>query len=428
MKRIIFLIFTFSFFLMHSAQERVLQVFDGENYLPISWDDIDKITYKDGELQFLLDNGQLFPVSFSDGMNIVSAETIPLIEITTDEFLEEIPNKTDYKSGSFKLTGFGSYEDLEKQVEIKGRGNTSWQRPKKPYRLKFDKKISICGLPAAKSYVLLANYTDESLIQNALAFEIGRLLSLPYTNFCVPVDVTLNGIYKGSYLLTNKPGINSGSVNIDEDNSIMWELDLAMDEDRTFRSPLLDLPVMVVDPDLTDEKFEYWKADFIKMEKAAVQKKASDLVDMDALARYILVNEILKNDEIGWPKSVKLYKTEGGKYIFGPIWDFDHSMGHIWNGESYTTEDINKGVWKNKLFYYLSLDEEYNEYLLRYWKLLKLSLPYILNYIEKYKYEIYHSAIRDCYIWNFDKEWELSIDKMKSWLIARFEALDNIIK
>ena len=87
---------------------------------------------------------------------------------------------------------------------MKGRGNSTWGYPKKPYRLKLNKKAEICGLGKAKNYVLLANHLDPTLMLNSVAFKIGRLLELPFTNHAIPVDVVLNGIYKGSYLLTEQ--------------------------------------------------------------------------------------------------------------------------------------------------------------------------------------------------------------------------------
>lgn len=407
------------------AEQPVLQYFDGKNYDPVSWDNIDKIIFEDQKgLVILNHDGEKSYYPLKNGMLINSSITIPLIEITTQEYLEEIPDKENYQTGNFNLKSFDEHENIDTKVNIRGRGNTSWYNPKKPYRLKFDKKVSLCGLPAAKNYVLLANYSDASLVQNALAFKIGQMLELPYTNQYVPVDVKLNGIYKGSYLLTNKPGINAGSVDIDENNSIMWELDLAFDEDLKFISPLLNLPVMVADPELTQEQFKYWQDDFVKMEKAAIEMQAADLVDMDVLTRYVLVYEIMKNDELGWPKSMKLFKSKGGKYIFGPIWDFDTAMGKEWNGQNYTTSEISKPVWKNLLIAYLEDDPEYQKAIKRHWDNFKNNLPVLIDFIDDYAYLIETSAERNQTLWPDIENFHESIYKMKLWLKLRFICVD----
>ena len=408
------------------SQEEVLQIFDGKNYTPVSWSNINEFVFdEEGNVLHIKMNNDDIKIKAEAQTLLISGLSIPHIEIFTDEFLEEIPNKNDYKSGDFLLQGFGLYEDIERRVDIRGRGNTSWGFEKKPYRLKFDKKVSLCGLPEAKSYVLLANYIDSSQLQNALAFKIGHMLGLPFTNNFVPVDVTLNGIYKGAYLLTNKPGINAGSVDIDEDNSIMWELDVYYDESMKFKSPLLNLPVMVADPDLNEELFEYWKNDFIELEKEVVNLNASELIDMDIAARFLLVYEILKNDELGWPKSIKLFKSKGGKYIFGPIWDFDLAMGKVWMGESYTTEEIENKVWKNSLFSYLESDPTFIESINKAWNEIRPRLPEIIEFIEDYVALIHNSAIRNQQLWSSLEDFESSVIKLNTWLTLRFEVLDK---
>ena len=412
------------------GQESVLQVINGKAYTPKQWTDIERISFNVDEGVMIIsdvDEGSL-SLPLQPSLSIPSGPTVPLIEITTEEDLEEIPNRVDYKVASFKLSGFGNCDDVERDLNIRGRGNTSWTFAKKPYRLKFDKKVSLCGLPAAKGYVLLANYTDPSLAQFALATKIGQMLDLPYTNQVAAVDVVLNGIYKGSYVLTNKPGINAGSVDIDESNSIMWELDVKYDEDLKFKSAILGLPVMVSDPDLDNDAFEKWKRDFNEMEAAAVEINASQYVDMDVFARYLLVNEILKNDEIGWPKSVKLFKSEGGKYIFGPIWDFDAAMGHVWSGHiNYTTDKINNEVWRNTLFSYLEEDSEAIAARKKYWKEIRERLPELLEYIDEYSQAVRNSALRNQAMWTSLDDFDESLEKMKHWLQLRFEALDEII-
>lgn len=428
MKRYFILLIFFSFVILSLfSQNEVLQLFDGKTYKPVLWDKVESIQYnEEGNILKINTEDEIINVDVKDGFSIPSGQSIPLIEIFTDEYLEEVPNKIDYKSGNFFISCFGAFDDHEQRVEIRGRGNSSWGFEKKPYRLKFDKKISLCGLPKAKSYVLLANYTDNSLIQNALAFKIGELLELPYTPVGIPVDLKLNGIYKGSYLLTNKPGINSGSVDIAEDKSVMWELDVTYDEDLKFKSPLLDLPVMVADPDLTETQFEYWKNDFIDMEKAVVNLNASEFIDIDLAARYLLVFEIMKNDEIGFPKSVKLFKSEGEKYIFGPIWDFDTAMGKVWNGPSYTTDNIEDRIWKNALFSWLEKDAFFIESINNHWSCFRTRLPELIDFVDKYYEEIKQSGIRNQQIWSGLEDFETCRINLVRWLTMRFAALDRI--
>lgn len=424
-KAIIYLLFiVLSIF---STRAQVLQLFEGNAYSPIELNSIDSISFDiQNDLMIIhIDEGETNLFNYSSGSNYALSEAIPVIRINTDEYLTEIKSKTEYSSGTFLLQGLKKYEDIERTVSIRGRGNTSWAFVKKPYRLKFDKKVSLCGLPSAKSYVLLANYMDCSLLQNILAFKIGELLELPFTHKAVPVDVFLNDIYKGSYILTNKPGINAGSVDIDEENSIMWELDTNFDEPLKFKSPIFDLPVMVADPDIDEATFEYWKNDFIEMERAVYNGKGGDYVDLEIASRYLAVFEILKNGEIGYPKSFKMYKTKGSKYICGPLWDFDVAMGKVWLGECYSPEKINDVVWKNSLLSYLSLDPAFKSAYVRHLKFIIDKIPELLVFIDDYAREIRESAIRNQKLYPAYEDFDESVVKLKNWLLARCEFLKS---
>lgn len=408
------------------AQSQVLQIFEGCSYNPLDFNDIDTISF-DIDIDHMIikeSNGNIRSFQYREGSKYAIGECLPVISITTNEYVEEIQSKTTYLEGTFTLRSFGKFEDIKREVNIRGRGNSSWDFPKKPYRLKFDKKVSLCGLPSAKNYVLLANYMDCSLIQNALAFHIGTMLGLPYTNKAIPVDVILNDIYKGSYILTNKPGINAGSVDINEKNSIMWELDTAYDEDLKFESPIFELPVMVADPsDLDEDTFEYWKKDFNEMERAVNNGKGGEYIYLEIAAKYLAVYEVFKNDEIGYPKSFKMFKTKGGKYMFGPLWDFDVAMGKVWFGECYTQDEIDKPVWKNRLLSSLGDDPVFKTTYNNSLKSIIDYLPDLIDFIDDYSNEIRESALRNQILYPEYEDFDESVVKLKEWLTKRCEVL-----
>lgn len=101
-----------------------------------------------------------------------------------------------------EANGWG--DDYEGTTQIRGRGNSTWEMPKKPYRLKLDKKSVILGLGEERDWILLANYIDPTLMLNAVAFKIGQLLELPFTNHAIPVDLYLNGEYAETTCLPNR--------------------------------------------------------------------------------------------------------------------------------------------------------------------------------------------------------------------------------
>lgn len=260
------------------------------------------------------------------------------INITDDPTLNDVESKEEYLSATLSVDGAGLYEDLTEAIQIRGRGNSTWGYPKKPYRIKFSSKTSICGFRKAKNYVLLANFIDPSMMRSAVASMASKYVGMPYPTHSMPVDVYFNDIYKGSYTLTEKVGINNGSVNIpsaDEPNSIMFELDTNYDEGLRFCSESFLLPVTIKDPDAPESVDEQetwmkdWTYDFNEMEAAVAKgENIDDYIDYHDLARFLIVFNLAANQELNHPKSIFLYKTQGGKYHFGPCWDFDWAYGY----------------------------------------------------------------------------------------------------
>ncbi|MBO4955467.1 MAG: CotH kinase family protein [Muribaculaceae bacterium] len=274
-------------------------------------------------------------------------------------FITDYPNwtelqgaKDDAHPGTMEMIGNGMFDDIPTMelVEFRGRGNSTWQMTKKPYRFKMSKKASICGLPKAKTFALIANYIDCTLMRNAIALWTAQHLGMPYTNHCVPVKVYFNGINKGQYMLTEKIGIGGGSVDIDETTGMLFELDSNYDEDYKFKYTWGSgwsqntLPVMVKDPDIAElaadatvtnitdatAYFNLWKADFTKMADAVTSRSASeslsDVIDIESAVNFFFVNCLASNHEMQHPKSFYMHKKsleDGEVYHFGPVWDFD---------------------------------------------------------------------------------------------------------
>lgn len=257
---------------------------------------------------------------------------------TTTPSYTEVPDKENYLDGTLTIEGLGVYDDFTGDVKIRGRGNSTWNMSKKPYRLKFPVKTKICGYRKAKNYVLLANHIDMSFMRNEVAALATQYAGMPFPLHATPVDVYFNDIYKGSYMLIEKVGINNGSVNMpaaQEAESCMFQIDVSYDEDYKVKTPVFNLPLMHKDPDLPEDKslaeewFEGWCKDFYEMESAVASgTNVANYLDYTTLAQYLLVYNLAANQELNHPKSVFMYKTRGGKWTFGPCWDFDWAFGY----------------------------------------------------------------------------------------------------
>lgn len=142
---------------------------------------------------------------------------LPVVYINTDDGAE-ITSKTEYKSASMLIQGSQKYGDAKKYnydgtIQIKGRGNSTWSNPKKPYKIKLDTSTDIFGFGKNKHWVLLANYWEESLVRNTVANEIATEMGLVGTD-TTWVDVVMNGSYIGNYQFCEHIRIAESRVNI----------------------------------------------------------------------------------------------------------------------------------------------------------------------------------------------------------------------
>lgn len=98
---------------------------------------------------------------------------IPVLYISTNN--KEIQSKTTYVKGNLKIKQYLTGDSLYGgEIEIRGRGNSTWNFPKKPYKIKLNKKAGLLGMNESKQWILLANYADKSLIRNEVGFELSR--------------------------------------------------------------------------------------------------------------------------------------------------------------------------------------------------------------------------------------------------------------
>ena len=317
--------------------------------------------------------------------------------------------------------------------------------PKKPYRLKFSKKQSFPGLNKAKSFVLLANYLDNTLMKNAVAFKTAELLEMPYANKVIPVEVYLNGVKKGNYMLTNKIGINSGSVDIDEEKGVLWELDSNYDEVFKFKTTRYSLPAMMKDPDvgelagdddvLASTHWNYRRSDLNLAMAKIYAGKWEEVLDAEQFVKFIFVNNLTYNREISHPKSVFLYKTkEGEKYCFGPVWDFDWALGfnQVNPGIRFITSDLTCHAFFSKIFETDTFKELFQKELDSF---CEEKIDRLMEYIDSYREEIRISALQDAELWPADHqyEWEPAlrhaghldenIEFIKNFILRRLDAI-----
>ena len=185
------------------------------------------------------------------------ATQVPRIDINIENG-EMVSSKDYYLNADITIDGAGVFPSMgHTAVQIKGRGNSSWNGwwpyDKNPYRLKFSEKIKPFGLTKGKNWVLLANKQTGSMTSNAIGMKAACLVGTAGANHMVPVELYINGEYRGSYNFTEKVGLANNSIDLaDESAATLLELDTYYDEAYKFRSQPYNLPVNIKEPEFDE--------------------------------------------------------------------------------------------------------------------------------------------------------------------------------
>ena len=294
-----------------------------------------------------------------------------------------IYSKEEYVKASLKIRGTEQFEGLSAtSCEIRGRGNTTWYWPKKPYLIKLDEKQHIFGMHKHKRWVLLANFMDRTLMRNLVSMKVASMMSnLAWTPGCVPVELVLNGKHMGSYLLIEQVRVDNHRVAVTEmtpqDNAgnavtggYLLELDFHYDNEKQWTDPHghnnqwgdgIPFAVKYPDPDdLTQQQFAYIKGYVTETANVLYGNDFKDpakgyakYIDVDSFIDYWIVFEVMGNHELGNPGSVFMHKDRGGKLVAGPCWDFD------WGVLSYNTSShARTGLVNGNAIWYGRLRED----------------------------------------------------------------------
>lgn len=387
-------------------------------------------------------DGQNFQIrpTFSDGTTAAQTVTavktgLPMIVIDTKDSAEII-SKDDYVKMNITVwdgdhTDY-SFSNSDFADGIRRRGNSTYYYAKKPYRIKFKEKTSLFGLEKAKSWVLLANYLDPTLIMNDTAFRLGQTVGLPFTNHGNSVDLILNGKYLGTYLLTEQIQVGSGRVDIDEDDGILAEFDTYYDEDPKFKTANYALPVMFKNPEVDGDDIDLLQDEVALLNAldAAVYHNGEndvadnlwELADVSTFAKFLLCNQIVKNSELAHPKSTYIYRDSDGaaKFCTGPLWDFDWAFGYCGSGRTYFVSGSESGdSGRCAFFAKLYSDETFKAEYKSVWNDYETEIAALADYMTKQKERLEKSSALNRAVWGFTEDTAKEIDTMTDWWNSR---------
>lgn len=370
-----------------------------------------------------------------------------------------IETKTDYVKGRLRIEGSG--EDAELPLKIRGRGNSTWQMPKKPYRLKLDTASPLFGMAADRNWVLLANYADKTMLRNALAFCLGEVLGMDFTPASRFVELHLNGDYQGLYQLTEQVKVASHRVDIGtaigaevategemgaDPGGFLVEIDARMDEDFVFEASLTRLP-FAVKSDTDAEGATRIQAVIDRFEQSLYAAEFDDpergyngQLDVMAMVDFFLVNELLRNNDFFF-SSTYVHRKDRGPLVFGPLWDFDIAAGNV----DYNGNEEPEGWWARERGYMPRLfeDASFDRLVRVRWQFLRSRMPEVLAFIGQAASTLDEAQARNFALWDIlsQKVWpnpvvtgsyagEIAyllgwLERRSAWLDAQFAIRDE---
>jgi hypothetical protein len=396
-------------------------------------------------------------IVFGSNYQLTEATGLPVLRINTEK--RKITSTEIWvENASYTLHGSDGSLLAEGPTDVKGRGHTTWTMPKKPYALKLADKTSFFGMPEHKRWAVLANFADKTLLRNEIAFKMGYIFdNLAWTPHSAPVDLFLNGKYLGVYQLTEQVKVDKNRVNVNGTISAenpaggyLLEVDSRRGDPFNFTTTM-EAAICLSDPDDGYNEsaggvtlFDKVKTDVQHLEDVLYGNNFTDpdegyrkYLDVDSLIDWYLVNEITKNNDARLQSSVYFYfDADLQKYRFGPLWDFDISMGNI----DYTDCEFPEGFWVKdaKWISRLYEDPSFRLQLKNRWNEKKSEVNAIFQFIDERAAYLEIPQTHNFKKWIILKKevwpnpqvsgsYAGEIDYLKTWLVKRLSWFDTAI-
>ena len=428
----------------------------------------------------------VYEVKLKDGTSMTQtvrmkckpAPQVPVIRINTENGAPVVDKKNYIKGTVVIEDPAGMYWDtprLELKMTkdgIRGRGNSTWDMPKKPYKMKFDSKVSIFGLGEDKEWVILANYADKTLLRNVVAMKLSEIVGMPWTPAMLPVEVYMNGSYLGCYTFSEHKKVSEHRVDLDivgeSDNSgdavtgdYYMEIEQNQDETTCFYTQVCGIPMMFSEPEVpTAAQLQYVKEYFRQAETALRSSNFTDpdtgwqkYIDIETFAKAYLVNELTKNIDGNMRKSSFITKKKNDKFQMYHLWDYDLALGNCnylddefgasdgpegWFIKDYTWARYSPLGYHHQWFTILTKDPAFCAKVKEIWNTHYDELKNIPGFIDQMAAYMKDAQKRNFEKWNIlnthvwpnvvvTGSYQGEIDYLKSFYTSRFNWLDGRI-
>ena len=230
-----------------------------------------------------------------------------------------------------KIGGNKTWDNTAVSVKFVGDGNDV----KTSYRLKFENKYALLGSKSGsyKQWVLESNDDDPTMLRNGLTEELGDQIGLSFTPGCQYADLIVNGIYVGTYQITDRVKVEGGRVLVSDKNND-WLLEIASNgevgaNDLYVAGDETNPNIIIKNPDkdeLTPEQQAALK-DAVSNYFNTFWTDIENQVDPTSCINWYVASEILG----GYKQlsDIYVYKDNAdGKLHFGPLWSNDKAYGN----------------------------------------------------------------------------------------------------
>lgn len=456
--------------------------------------------YRSGEALSDYDTGIPIKIAFYDSRyNVIEnceivflqSSNLPTLYITSSSGNMDSINsdKNRKEAGTMTLVTAAGQVAYDGKIDaIKGRGNYTWTRAKKPYNIKLNIAADLLGMGASKNWILLANYADGTHIRNKMVFDFAReagMVNAPESEF---VDLYLNGYYAGVYQLTETIEIGKNRIDIHDlkrsTQSLnsqalasykceVAELDafrkirgydlpsqpkdstggylLEMEYGARFRKEEsagfvsgTDTNVIIKSPDFAStEQVAYISDYYEEFEQAVIQadginpetgKHYSEYIDLDSWALAYIIEEVFLRNDAGY-SSQFFYKDSDAndpKMYAGPPWDFDISIGNS-TSQGLRLSD-NLYVRTRKVFSYLTKHQDFaDKVTAEYGRVEPLLNKLLASGIDGYEAQLSDAVTMDAIRWGVKDvqgvlvfgDLNANTAYMKEFFGTRLKALSN---
>lgn len=309
-------------------------------------------------------------------------------------------------------------------AQIRGRGNATWKMPKKAYQIKLPADCDLVGqgAGAAKTWLLLANFSDKTKVHNVVAYDMAADMGMAYTCRSAFVDLYCNSEYMGTYQLCEKVQVANERVEIvdleketesvnggeklknflkfgqgedapgsqkgyeipknpeDITGGYLLELELKdryADEKSGFVTQRGKCVVIKEPEHASREQVAYIANYFQEFEDAVFAedgvnpttgKRYTEYFDLTSLAQKYIMEELVKNFDTE-KTSQFFYKpsdSESKVGYCGPVWDYDNSY------DNFKPAARNEGLYaannQKYLFYEMSRQADFQNEVKKQWK------------------------------------------------------------